>query len=478
MKKLIAFKWGAALMLVVILSSQINAQDQLPEKPRFQFNVDYNRFRYSDSLTYLEYSASLLRSILLYQPENDKYKGEFIVDARIFAKDSLVASKQWKNINQVDSLAEINDHQRLFVVNHFLLADGEYTMAVRIEDGHDAQANAEYKFPVQIRAYDGQELAISDLQLSTSIERDTSTSTLTKNGYRIIPNPTGLYGLNLPILYLYSEIYNFTPASSDSGARYQVVYKIYTADGQIVKQTDPKLRNKPGDSAVEVSGINVVSLISGAYRVELAVKDMETGAETNSWRKFFVYREADYAEGGAVFKRQEEMKGAGSPGTDADRYAVLSEKELDREFEYTRYINAKEQRDTYKKLNLEGKRKYIKEFWAEWDQTPGTPENEFKQDYLGRVEMANISYRGSFKEGWRTDRGRILLVYGRPDEIERFPFSNENRTYEVWHYFSQQGGIEFYFVDKRETGELELVHSTARGELYDTEWQRWIDPNS
>ncbi len=477
MKKMHVISLIIVSTLSWIAAGSIRAQET-SDKARFQFNVDYNRFRYSDSLTYLEFSASLLRSFLLYQPDAERFAGEFIVDARIYAKDSLVASKQWKNVNHVDSLAEINDTQRLFVLNHFLLPDGDYTMSVHIEDGHDPQTHAEYKFPVQTRAYAGSALAVSDLQLSSSIERDTTASFFTKNGYRVVPNPTALYGLSLPILYLYSELYHLAAASSDSGHYYRVIYKIYSSDGLIVKQTDPKRRKKPGESAVEVSGINVVSLVSGAYRVEIAVTDLENGAEMTSWRKFFVYREADYAEGGAVFVRQEEFKGGGSPGSDADRYNVASEKELDREFEYTRYINRKQERDTYKKLNLEGKRNFIKQFWAERDQTPGTLENEFKQDYLGRIEVANRSYRGSFREGWRSDRGRILLVYGRPDEIERFPFSNQNRTYEVWHYYSQQGGIYFYFVDKRDTGELELVHSTARGELYDTEWTRWIDPNS
>ena len=94
------------------------------------------------------------------------------------------------------------------------------------------------------------------------------------------------------------------------------------------------------------------------------------------------------------------------------------------------------------------------------------------------MQHANQQYKGNFREGWRTDRGRVLLIYGRPDEIERFPFSNQNRSYEVWHFYQVQGGVDFIFVDKREMGDYELVHSTARGELYDPEWTRWIDPNS
>ena len=93
------------------------------------------------------------------------------------------------------------------------------------------------------------------------------------------------------------------------------------------------------------------------------------------------------------------------------------------------------------------------------------------------MEYANQAFRGTFREGWRTDRGRVMLVYGKPDEVERFPFSSDNKAYEVWHYFSLQGGIDFIFVDRRDMGDYELVHSTARGELYDPDWVRWIDPS-
>ena len=86
-------------------------------------------------------------------------------------------------------------------------------------------------------------------------------------------------------------------------------------------------------------------------------------------------------------------------------------------------------------------------------------------------------YRGTFVDGWKTDRGRILLVYSKPDEIERFPSSSDSREYHIWHYYSLQGGIYFIFADKRNMGDLELVHSNARGELYDPDWRRWITPD-
>jgi len=467
------------LIFTLFIPNQLLAQDDKAVSDslakKFQFALDYNRFRYADSLTFFEFSAGIYRDIIKYVPDADKFKGEFLVTAQVLQGDSVIAVKRWKNVNTVDSLEQINDSQQLYCINNFILKKGNYNVAVTIKDVNSGKEKS-YKFPVKINDYTGKKLIISDIQLATQIERDSTKSMFVKNGFKVFPNPRALYGIGLPILYSYSEIYNLAEPTSEEGKKYKVTYRIFNADGDTIKTYPPKIRIKPGTSSVEVNGVNVVTLVSGPYYFVLEVEDLETGQIAKSARKFYVYRAADFAEGGAAFKKREEVQGKGSPGEDADRYDVMSEKELKKEFDYARYISTKEERNTFKKLNLEGKRQFLKDFWAKRDQTPTTPINEFKRDYLGRVQYANRKFKGTFREGWRTDRGRILLVYGHPDEIERFPFSSENKTYEVWHYFSIQGGIDFIFVDKREMGDLELVHSTARGELYDPDWQRWISP--
>ncbi len=457
------------------IDSSLMAQETIkPEQ--FKFAVEYNRFRFSDSLAYFEFSASFFRDMIQYIPDGNKYRGEFLVNAEIIKGDSVHARKQWKNINTADSLGDIRNSQLLFCLNYFVLEKGNYKFKIKIEDPNSS-GQATFERPIEITDYSKSDLQISDIQFATSIQRDTSKDLYVKNGYRISPNPSALFGIGLPILYSYAEVYNLAKSTSDSGSKYTVSYKILDSDGQTVKSVAEKERIKPGVSSVEVNGVNVVVLVSGAYTLVLEVVDSETGQKAMAQRRFYVYREGDFAEGGAKFTKQEEVARPGSPGLDADRYNIMPEKELDQEFEWGRYISSKEERDTYKKLSLEGKRQYLKEFWAKRDQTPASPDNEFKRDYLSRVNAANTAFKGTFREGWRTDRGRTLLVYGKPDETERFPFSSEQRAYEVWHFFSIQGGVDFIFVDKREMGDYELVHSTARGELYDADWERWLNPN-
>ena len=445
---------------------------------KLNFYYDYARFRYADSLMFVEFSASMERHQLKYVPHDKKYRGEFIVTAELVEQDSIIDRKLWRNVNEVDSLAELGQGQSIYCLNSFVVPDRPCQIRLQIQDPQNPQGTGMVEWPIPFKPFDSDSLRLSDLQMASTIERDTVQSVFSKNGFRVTPNPMALYGIGLPILYTYLEVYNLAPATSELGAKYRIEYKVLNSEGGLVKTFGVKERKKPGTSAVEVNAANVVTLVSGAYFLLAEVTDLENNAVSQVKHKFFVYREADYAEGGEKFQKKEEVQQAGSAGLDVGRYEAMGEKEINEEFEYARYIAEKQERDTYKKLNLEGKRKYIKEFWAKRDQTPGTPENEFKQDYLARVQYANHSLRGTFREGWRTDRGRVILIYGRADEIERFPFNNQNRSYEIWHYYQVQGGVDFIFVDKREMGDYELVHSTARGELYDAEWTRWIDPNS
>jgi len=76
------------------------------------------------------------------------------------------------------------------------------------------------------------------------------------------------------------------------------------------------------------------------------------------------------------------------------------------------------------------------------------------------------------REGYRTDRGRVYIMYGPPDDNERHPNESDMRPYEIWSYHNIQGGVIFVFVQRSSTSEYELVHSTHRNELHDENWDR------
>jgi hypothetical protein len=96
-----------------------------------------------------------------------------------------------------------------------------------------------------------------------------------------------------------------------------------------------------------------------------------------------------------------------------------------------------------------------------------------RDEYMARVAYVNSAYSMLAREGYRTDRGRVYIVYGAPDDYERHPNEPDMKPYEIWSYNNIQGGVLFVFVQRNQGGDFELVHSTHRNELHDEDWQRY-----
>jgi GWxTD domain-containing protein len=218
---------------------------------------------------------------------------------------------------------------------------------------------------------------------------------------------------------------------------------------------------------VEVDQLYIADLHSGSYQLQIEVTDHGNEDRVTRTVPFHIYKEMDF-----VNKSGSKVT---SGSLDENPYAEVDEDALDREFKLCRYIATKEEKNRYGKLDLEEKRRFMNKFWKIRDKDLYTYENEFKRNYLDRVDYANGHFSYQEKEGWKTDRGRILLQYGMPDEIERFPSDIYAKAFQIWHYYRLEGGIRFYFVDVRGFGDLRLVHSTSRNEIRDPQWQRWLE---
>ena len=85
------------------------------------------------------------------------------------------------------------------------------------------------------------------------------------------------------------------------------------------------------------------------------------------------------------------------------------------------WIITDEERAAFKQLsNDEERDNFIEAFWQRRDPTPDTEENEYKEEHYQRIAYANEHFAAGVP-GWRTDRGRIYIVYGKPDEIDSHP---------------------------------------------------------
>ena len=141
--------------------------------------------------------------------------------------------------------------------------------------------------------------------------------------------------------------------------------------------------------------------------------------------------------------------------------------------EDVRYIITDEERAAFKQLsNDEERDNFIEAFWARRDPTPDTVENEFKEEHYSRIAYANEHFAAGIP-GWKTDRGRIYVMYGKPDEIDSHPSGGtyerpteegggETSTYpfEDWRYRYLEGigqEVIIEFVDTCMCGDYHMT---------------------
>jgi GWxTD domain-containing protein len=138
-------------------------------------------------------------------------------------------------------------------------------------------------------------------------------------------------------------------------------------------------------------------------------------------------------------------------------------------------IATQSERDAWKKLETDDEReKFIEDFWHSRDPDPDTEENEFKQEFFERIAYANEHF-SSGKPGRFTDRGRIYIKFGKPDDVESHPAggsydrpsyegggSTSTYPFEKWFYRNipnVRSGVELEFVDPTGSGEYRLARN-------------------
>jgi GWxTD domain-containing protein len=139
------------------------------------------------------------------------------------------------------------------------------------------------------------------------------------------------------------------------------------------------------------------------------------------------------------------------------------------------YIITDEERKAFKKLVTDDEReRFIEEFWRRRDPDPDTDENEFREEYYERIAYTNEHFASGIP-GWKTDRGRIWIMYGKPDETETHPSGGSYQReiseggggtttfpFEKWFYRYLPGvgsGVEIEFVDPTGSGEYRIARN-------------------
>ncbi|HEQ99861.1 MAG TPA: GWxTD domain-containing protein [candidate division Zixibacteria bacterium] len=469
----------ALLIILLSLSGVSYAQDF--EAPAAQEKIaswlDFAAYQIDNykEFALVEFYYSLLRHDLTFEDFDSTYEASIEVWLEIFNEKGAPVDTLGKVIaTRIKDPAELTKKSiRIIDALQALMRPGKYSVKLTVEDVNSRTDGEEFtgkygerQIMVEIPDFSEQsEIQLSTIELAYNIEllkeKDTmGINPLYKSDRYIVPNPTGVFINTDSLMYFYAEIYNLE-YGPDISRDYYVNYMIKDVEGNIVADYGKRKYFKPGTSAIISSAIDISDLREGRFTFFLQVEDAENNSISAASKRFqLIYETFEMAP--AVPEEQ---------FTEED--AVEMEKIL-------RFLATKEEKEQYKNADLEGKKDVIKTFWGRRDPTPDTRYNEFKETIFRRFQYANEKYSVNLidkSDGWKTDRGRIYIKYGEPDEIERRPSSMELEPFERWIYYNypQQGQIYFIFVDESGYGNFELKHSNAQGEIVDYEWEQRLE---
>lgn len=436
----------------------------------YTLDLDYACFRANDTISYVEIYASVQRANLLYQTPipGDSIAADFNVVLEISQQNEIALADTFWARDEVDSLhVEPASGQFFTHVFRMMMKPGAYGLRASLYQ-YLPEARDVVVDTMRVPIYTLDSLQLSDIELGSRMEKSDGTSRFVKNNIFVVPNPTRFFGTQMPMFYYYIEAYglSYDSASIDS---YTVTRRIVDAEtSDPIRPDVVKSYRKAGNSSVIVDGFPVTTIHTGTYTLELTVTDNATGISKMERKKFWCYRKEDYIAGRTLTPEQRYIfQPQGMEGT------ILDVLDPDSALMWMRYSLTKEELNRVDRLNPDGRRQYLRAYWEERERISRGAANQ----YFARVAEANRRYGYLKQAGWKTDRGRVFILYGEPNQVTRNYGVAEMPDHEVWQYDQLEGGSIFIFYDKSGFGDLDLVHSTKRGEIFNPNWET-LSPSS
>jgi GWxTD domain-containing protein len=452
------------LILLLFISFQLFAQNEL------NLEFDYAQFRYDSTSNYFEIYYSFDQEDLTQTVEDgvSVVKALMHIQIQNTETDELVVNKDWKLVQPVVALSSAEKSKALLGALGFILKKGEYTVNISVKDEINDNIKKAFTENVYVSPFYSNGFVISDIELASRIINDNTNtqSIFYKNTLEVFPNPSILYSYLNPVLFYYSEIYGLNVG--DNNNPLELTKVIINSNNQVIDQKKKSI-SREQESIVEIGFFNLIKEPTDTYTLVLSLSDSVSKKTIVSSKKFF-FVNPDVVATNRLDNLQSDYM--------SSEFAVYLDEECDDLFAKSKIIASSKEIDEYESLDsLNHKRDYLFKFWQRRDNNPNTQVNEFKKEFFERINTANARYKTMSNEGYKTDRGRVFLKLGEPDEIDRHPNETDTKPYEVWYYNQVEGGVVYIFADLTGFNYYELLHSTKRGELQDPNWQRRIQTN-
>ncbi len=407
---------------------------------------DCNRFPAENKNTTFEITYKVFDSDLDFNAQNNILTAQLLINFNIFnAAGESMYNKEFVKQIQVD-LDKTSIYEDEFFIDKIIatVTPGTYKFSVSIRDRISKESITWEK---SYSTLDFSHMNLSDVEISSFHKEDTSESFMNFKRDNIV--------------FLVNPNHLFNPLQDDGFTYYFNVFQgdvntlegtwklmLTNSDDEVVYSYDESFAASASKKAFW-EWIPISNLKFGTYTLTIDLFTKDNPDTPIATRKESIFIEP--------------------------KENLVSDADVEKEYRYATYFLSHAEKKVYESLDNEGKMEFLNRFWQSNDPNPKTEENEYKEEIIRRVNYANRNFSQN-DDGWKSDRGRIYIRMGKPEEVIDKAYEFQAKPYIIWKYY--MGGKRIYiFVDFTSLGDYKLVYAdNDEFEFSDPNWLDYMGP--
>jgi GWxTD domain-containing protein len=457
--------------LTLFTSADVNANGRLTAY------LTYANFNVPGKSPYIETYLSVIgNSVKFVRTATGKFQGA--VDIAIsFTQGEEIKNAKKYTLNSPETTDTSLARPSFIDMQRFSLPNGSYNLELTVADKNNPDEKPfSIKIPITIN-YTEDKIMVSDIEVLESFTKSVTPNILTKNGYDLVPYVSTFFPENISKLKFYAEIYN-SKKQFGQDQKLLLNYFIESFEKK-VKLTDYNAFSKQAANDVNVllAEFNIDKLPNGNYNLVVEARDKENQIQAE--QRYFFQRKNSKGK-----YNYDDLKIVNINNTFVTYYT-----NIDTMVEYMRslrpissFSEIQYAENQLKEKNLEVIQKFFYNFWKARNEKD--PELMWLE-YSKEVIKVNKEFGTHGLKGYDTDRGRVYLQYGAPDQRTKVDVEPSALPYEIWEYYrlydrslavtypeNKQSNKKFVFYNPdMVTNKFMLIHSTAQGEINNARWE-------
>ena len=423
---------------------------------------------------YLETYLTLSGNTVKYMPVNGGYQASANISWKILKGIEVIKTSSYNllspKVSDTLQMPSFIDNQR------FSLANGQYILEFTIIDNAIPDKKTTHSEKITIDFNRNQKIYSSDIQILESFTKTSSPTTLSKNGYDLIPYTINYYPKTQHSLKFYYETYN---VDSALGKASKFVYTYYIENSETLARLNAFSGfQKQNSSKVNplLTQFDITQLPTGNYNLVIEVKDSLN--KIQSQKKWFFQRQSNAIDLTLTQQAENKVK------TIEDFFNLFQSQDSLKQFVECLWPRSTTKEREWQQVQIVKKdpnlmRSYCVDYWKKEAGDSLDPLKTWITYYKSVLE-ANALLKCGKQKGYYTDRGRVYLQYGKPDQRNQINSESNAYPYEIWQYYriydKTTGRFftnkKFVFVNFAIADNCyQLIHSDVRGEMYDEKWR-------